>query len=166
LTPHAAIMTCGELPPAAAPGLLGRYGLQAQCLAADLAIPGSYWGEPEAGLRGSRIYFRADTPVHSLLHEASHFVCMTPERRRRLDTNAGSDDAEECAVCYLEILLANCLAPFSSTRCLRDMDAWGYSFREGSARAWFSGDGRDARNWLFAHSLIDSAGQPSWRLRA
>ena len=158
-------MRCGELPPAACHALLARYGLEACRVAPDLAITGSFWGEPEAGLRGQQLFYRDDTPVHSLLHEACHCICMTPARRRRLDTDAGGDDAEECAVCYLEVLLAEHLPPFSATRCLTDMDAWGYSFREGSARAWFEGDGRDARNWLDAHGLIDATGRPTWRLR-
>jgi hypothetical protein len=45
------------------------------------------------------------------------------------------------------------------------MDAWGYSFREGSAQAWFTGDGRAARDWLLAHALIDAQVRPTWRLR-
>jgi len=28
------------------------------------------------------------------------------------------------------------------------MDAWGYSFRLGSARAWFENDAEDAIGWL------------------
>ena len=69
------------------------------------SIPGSYWGESEAGLKGERLYARLDTPVHSVLHEASHYICMTPERRARLDRDAGGDDDEESAVCYLQVLL-------------------------------------------------------------
>ena len=66
-------------------------------------IPGSYWGEREAGLIGAKIFARLDTPLHSVLHESAHFICMTPERRAGLDTDAGGDDAEENAVCYLQI---------------------------------------------------------------
>jgi hypothetical protein len=69
-------------------------------------------------------------------------------------------------VCYLQVLLAERLDGFGSQRCLRDMDAWGYTFREGSARAWFDGDGAQAREWLLDHGLVDSAGQPTLRLRA
>ena len=80
---------------------------RARCsCAAGEVLPGSYWGESEAGLRGNVLYVRADTPLHSLLHELSHYVCMTPERRAGLDRDAGGDDAEECAVCYLQIVLA------------------------------------------------------------
>ena len=159
-------MRCGELPPRACASLLARYQLAACRLDPGAQIPGSFWGEPEAGLIGNRIFYRDDTPVHSLLHEAAHFICMSPARRNALDTDAGGDDAEECAVCYLELLLAEELAPFSQARCLEDMDAWGYSFREGSARAWLEGDGRDARDWLLAHRLIDADTRPTWRRRS
>jgi hypothetical protein len=46
-----------------------------------------------------------------------------------------------------------------------DMDAWGYTFRLGSARAWFERDADDARQWLIAHCLIDDAGAITWRTR-
>jgi hypothetical protein len=39
-----------------------------------------------------------------------------------------------------------------------DMDAWGYTFRLGSARAWFERDAQDARQWLLAHRIIDANG--------
>ena len=48
---------------------------------------------------------------------------------------------------------------------LRDMDAWGYTFRLGSAEAWFERDAADARQWLLAHGLIDAAGRPTFALR-
>ena len=38
--------------------LLGRYGLQCVALAQGEIIPGSFWGESEAGLVGSRLYIR------------------------------------------------------------------------------------------------------------
>lgn len=161
----AEIVRCGELA-AGIETLIARFGVQSVRIADGDPIPGSYWGAPEAGLIGHRIYWRADTPAHSLLHELAHFVCMTPDRRSALDTDAGSDDLEECAACYLEVRLAAHLPPFSAERCLIDMDRWGYSFREGSARAWFDGDGADARAWLQRHGLVDRAGRPCWRLRA
>jgi hypothetical protein len=34
------------------------------------------------------------------------------------------------------------------------MDAWGYSFRFGSARAWFERDADDARGWLARRGLL------------
>ncbi|NIS90685.1 MAG: hypothetical protein GTN98_11520, partial [Woeseiaceae bacterium] len=48
---------------------------------------------------------RSDTPVHSLLHETCHIICMSRERRAELETDAGGDDLEEAAVCYLQVLL-------------------------------------------------------------
>jgi hypothetical protein len=161
----AAVVRCAALGPQSIAALAARFGVEAVPVAAAQAIPGSYWGAPEAGLAGQRIYFRDDTPAHSLLHELCHFICMTPPRRAGLDTDAGGDDDEECAVCYLSILLAPQLTGYDAARCLADMDAWGYSFREGSAGAWFGGDGRDARRWLRRHALIDRSGEPSWRCR-
>jgi len=52
--------------------LLGRYGLKLTLMAPQEWIPGSYWGDSEAGLREDRLYARLDTPVHSVLHETSH----------------------------------------------------------------------------------------------
>jgi len=51
-------------------------------------------------------------------------------------------------------------------RMLRDMDAWGYTFRLGSARAWFEQDATDARRWLRRHGLIDEASKPTFTLKA
>jgi hypothetical protein len=47
-----------------------------------------------------------------------------------------------------------------------DMDAWGYTFRLGSTRAWFEHDAADARTWLITHGLLTKAGAPTWRPRA
>jgi hypothetical protein len=135
--------------------LLDRYGLELTLVAHGEVIPGSFWGEREAGLIGAKLYARLDTPVHSVLHESAHFICMTPERRAGLDTDAGGDDAEENAVCYLQILLAASLPQVGRERMCRDMDEWGYSFRLGSAAAWFAQDAADAREWLIRRHLID-----------
>lgn len=126
-------------------------------------IPGSHWGAPEAGLCGERVYYRHDTPLHSLLHEFCHRVCMDAGRRATLHTDAGGDDDEECAVCLLQFVLAGWLG-VGEARLAADMDAWGYSFREGGALAWLAGDARDAARWLRAHGLIDEAANPTWRL--
>ena len=138
--------------------LLDRYGLALHLVAPEEIIPGSYWGEREAGLIGAQIFARLDTPLHSVLHESAHFICMTPERRAGLDTDAGGDDAEESAVCYLQIVLAEVLPNVGRERMCRDMDDWGYSFRLGSAAAWFTQDADDARAWLIRHGLLDSRG--------
>jgi hypothetical protein len=40
---------------------------------------------------------------------------------------------------------------------LRDMDAWGYSFRLGTAAEWFELDAEDARNWLVSRGWLPGA---------
>ena len=145
--------------------LLDRYGLALHLVAPEEIIPGSYWGEREAGLIGAKIFARLDTPLHSVLHESAHFICMTPERRAGLDTDAGGDDAEESAVCYLQLLLADSLPNVGRERMYGDMDAWGYSFRLGSTAAWFAGDAEDARGWLIRHGLIDARGRVTYACR-
>ena len=145
--------------------LLFRYGLNLALVADGAAIPGCYWGEPEAGLVGHTIHARADTPVHSVLHEASHVICMDPARRTRLHADAGGEYAEEDAVCYLQIVLAGELGVPVDGICA-DMDAWGYTFRLGSAQAWFVQDAAEARAWLMQHGLLTDAGTPTWRLCA
>ena len=145
--------------------LLERYGLEFRQVRDGLTIPGSYWGDAEAGIIGSTVYVRRDTPVHSVLHETCHFICMDAERRAALDTDAGGDDLEESAVCCLQILLADQVAGVGRDRLMQDMDTWGYSFRLGSTRAWFDGDAADARDWLECRGLIGPTGQPTGRLR-
>ncbi len=145
--------------------LLDRYRLELTLVAPDESIPGSFWGEREAGLIGANIYARPDTPVHSLLHEAAHFVCMTDARRTGLHTDAGGDEAEEDAVCFLQILLATLLPDVGPERMCRDMDDWGYTFRLGSAAAWFAEDAEDARLWLLHRGLIDRENCIAYRCR-
>jgi hypothetical protein len=149
------MLLLGAVDRVAVAALLDRYGLMLALVAPDELIPGSYWGDSEAGLQGERLYARLDTPLHSVLHEASHFICMSPERRAGLDRDAGGDDLEESAVCYVQILLAGQLRGVGTERAFRDMDAWGYSFRLGSSRAWFEGDAEDARAWLRQHGVTD-----------
>lgn len=134
--------------------LLAPYGLELIEVAAGQPIPGSFWGEPEAGLIRSGLYVRADTPVHSALHEACHWICMDDERRQVLDRDAGGDIPEENAVCYLQILLADAIPGMGRARMCADMDAWGYTFRLGSAAAWFEHDAEDARAWLEERGLM------------
>ena len=145
--------------------LLAGYGLDLRLAADGEPIAGSYWGESEAGLRGNTLFARHDTPLHSILHEASHYVCMTPERRAGLDRDAGGDDAEECAVCYLQILMADVLTGVAREQICADMDRWGYSFRLGCASAWFEQDAADARSWLLERGLIDERTRLTGALR-
>ena len=145
--------------------LVQRYGVVLHVRGAGEELPGSYWGESEAGLIANQLHVRADTPLHSLLHELSHYICMSGERRAGLDRDAGGDDAEECAVCFLQILLADELPMLGRARMLRDMDAWGYTFRLGSARAWFEQDAADACTCLGRNGVIDERQRPTFRLK-
>lgn len=156
---------CDATTTAALGELLSPYDLHLTGVASGKAIPGSYWGAPEAGLIGNRLLVRPDTPLHSALHEACHFICMDDARRAGLHTDAGGDTDEENAVCYLQILLATHLPGMSASIMMADMDAWGYSFRLGSTQAWFEQDAADARHWLADNKLIDCQGRPSWRCR-
>ena len=153
-----AVLSVADLPGHALSNLLAPLGLRLAAVAADLPIPGSYWGEREAGLIGNVLYLRPDTPVHSALHEACHWLLAAPERREKLHTDAGGSDTEENAVCYLQCLLAKQLAGYSQARCFADMDAWGYTFILGSAAAWFAGDSDDARQFLLQHGWLSADG--------
>lgn len=139
---------------AAPTALLARFGLHLLRVDDCAPIPGSYWGEPEAGLIGHNVYARDDTPVHSLLHEAAHMIVMPAERSAQVHTNASDSIAEEDASCALQILLAEALPGVGSARLMDDMDAWGYTFRLRSARAWFEGDAEDAFAFLVARGII------------
>ena len=145
--------------------LLDRFGLELKLVAVGETIPGSYWGESEAGLVGSNLHARLDTPLHSVLHESAHYICMTPERRVGLHTDAGGDDAEESAVCFLQILMARELKKVGEARIFADMDEWGYSFRLGSTKRWFDEDAEDARLWLIRQGLVDEQGRLTFELR-
>ena len=166
MSPGAAgVLTLAASDAAALRDLLAGYGLTLTLLEPGAPIPGSFWGEREAGLRGQQLYARPDTPVHSVLHEAAHFVCMDAGRRAVLDRDAGGSDLEEAAVCYLQLLLAAQLTAVGRERLLEDMDAWGYSFRLGSTRAWAEEDAQDARDWLAAHGITDARGALTGELR-
>lgn len=138
--------------------LLHQYGLAAVWLPQDAPINGSFWGAPEAGIIGTRVYVRPDTPVHSFLHETGHIICMNPELRQRHTGNAGSGNLEESAVCYLQIVLSRLLPEVGQERMMQDMNTWGYSFRLGSTERWFAEDAVDAQEWLQEHNVIDSDG--------
>jgi len=162
----AAVVPCSPVLRESLQRLFAPYRLCIEHVAARTEIPGSFWGDSEAGLIGDTLFVRDDTPVHSALHEGCHYICMDDSRRTRLHTDAGGDIAEENAVCYLQGLFADRLAGYDRHRLFADMDSWGYSFRLGSARAWFESDADDARDWLQAHRLIDDSGRPTGRLRA
>ena len=165
MTP-AVVLTLAQAGVSVCTELLHPFGLELSLLDPGSDIPGSYWGDSEAGLIGNVLYCRLDTPVHSLLHEACHYICMDDGRREQLERDAGGDHDEENAVCYLQILLADYLPAMGAARMTADMDAWGYTFRLGSARRWFTEDADDARHWLEEKRLIDDRGSMTWRLRA
>ena len=116
-------------------------------------------------LIGNTLYIRNDTPVHSALHESCHYICMDKQRRSKLHTDAGGTAVEENGVCYLQILLSDFIPEMKQQRMLSDMDAWGYSFRLGSAKAWFEKDAEDAAEWLEKNALITSGNTPTWNVR-
>ena len=148
------VLRLGDIGFGPAAALLASHGLHRQAVPEGEAIPGSYWGECEAGLIGTTVYARPDTPVHSLLHEACHLIVMPPERRAGVHTDATDSVPEEDATCYLQILLADQLPGVGRERLMADMDAWGYTFRLGSARAWFEQDAEDARAFLADRLLL------------
>jgi hypothetical protein len=65
----------------------------------------------------------------------------------------------------VQILLAEVLPQAGRARAVADMDAWGYSFREGSTSAWLAGDAVDARAWLIAKGVLTDEGELSGELR-
>lgn len=159
------VITVADTGHEALAALLDRFGLQLVVQSAGERITGSFWGDSEAGVVGFSVFVRPDTPVHSFLHETCHVICMDGERREGLDRDAGGDDLEESAVCYLQVLLADCIDGVGRDRLMSDMDAWGYSFRLGNTRDWFETDADDAREFLLNHGLIGTSGEPTFTLR-
>lgn len=102
--------------------VLNHYGLALHQVAKRSEIPYSFWGSPEAGRRKNQLYVCFDTPVHSILHETCHFICM-PKMRRFLDNiDAAGDIMEENSTCYLQILLSDHIEGFHRTLHMADMD--------------------------------------------
>ena len=149
------VLTLADIDFGDAAALLDRYGLTLERVADGEPIPGSYWGEPEAGIISTTVFARGDTPVHSMLHEACHLIVLPPQRRAAVHTDATDSVAEEDATCYLQIVLAAALPGVGSARLMADMDAWGYTYRLGSTRAWFEHDAEDARQWLLERGLLE-----------
>ena len=147
------VLRVRDLPVDAADTLLSSYGLQLHRVDDDAPIPGSFWGEPEAGVIAHNVYARGDTPVHSMLHEACHLIVLPPERRAQVHTDATDSVIEEDATCCLQIILADALPGVGRARLMADMDAWGYTYRLGSTQAWFEQDAEDARAFLKDHGL-------------
>jgi hypothetical protein len=147
------VMRMAAVPFDAAAALLAQHGLVLHRVADGDPIPGSYWGEPEAGVIAHNVYVRGDTPVHSMLHEACHLIVLPPERRAQVHTDATDSVIEEDATCCLQIILADDLPGIGRARLMADMDAWGYTYRLGSTQAWFEQDAEDARTFLRERGL-------------
>ena len=159
------VLCCGEIKLSELASLLDKFSIQLNLIEDSEIIPGSWFGDPEAGIINNNLYVRNDTPVHSALHESCHYICMSPDRRKNLHTNAGGDYDEENAVCYLSILLSEYINSFGQERMLNDMDEWGYTFRLGSSKAWFEEDAEDAKELLIKYNLIDLKNNPMWKIR-
>lgn len=159
------VVLVADVPLRSIQALLANYGLSLTIQSEREQITGSYWGDNEAGIVGHTVFVRGDTPIHSLLHEACHIICMTHERREQLDRDAGGDDLEETAVCLLQLVLADRIEGVGRERLMRDMDDWGYSFRLGDSKSWFEHDAEDARKWLIDEGLLTVAGEATFRLR-
>lgn len=159
------MLTVADLPANSLEDLLSTYSLIVEFIPNKEKIPGSFWGDSEAGLIKNILYIRPETPVHSALHEACHYICLDSNRRNSLDTDAGGDYDEENAVCYLQILLAAKLSGCSADTIMKNMDSWGYTFRLGSALAWFEKDAEDAQKWLLNERLVDQNNVVTGRLR-
>ncbi len=159
------VLTCGEIAKTGLVGLLTRYSMVLEWVADGQVIPGSFWGDSEAGLIGNRLLVRLDTPLHSALHEACHYICMDQQRRDGLNTDAGGGYDEENGVNYLQILLSGYIPECGRARMFADMDEWGYSYRLGSAQAWFEQDAEDAMQWLLRFGVIDEDDKPTWQVR-
>ena len=160
-SPHASggtdpdVLRLASIDIAAARELLARHGLALACVEDATPIPGSYWGESEAGVIGNVVHARADTPVHSLLHEACHLI-VAPRGKRRaasIPTRPIRRPRKTLpAICRSCSPMA--LPGVGRERLCIDMDRWGYTFRLGSARAWFEHDAEDARAWLAERGLL------------
>jgi len=150
------VLTLADIDFDDASALLASFDLALMHVADGEPIPGSYWGDCEAGIIGNSVHARGDTPVHSLLHEACHLIVLPPERRVGVHTDATDSIEEEDAVCVLQSLLGDALPGVGSERILADMDAWGYTFRLGSARAYVEQDAESAWEWLQERGLVDA----------
>ena len=166
-TPGADVLRLGAGFEDAVAALLAGWGLELGVVADGAPIPFSYHGEPEAGLEERRVWVRADTPLHSVLHEACHALCMDGARRGALARDAGGDFRRG-----KRRLLPADPARRPAARRGRGAAARGHgslgATRSGSARArrWFESEADDARRWLVQHGLTDDAGRPTGRARA
>ena len=66
---------------------------------------------------------------------------------------------------FADVLRLGPTADSSIRALVADMDAWGYTFRLGNARAWFESDAADACIWLRQNGVIDDRNHPTFRTR-
>ena len=116
-----AVITLAEVDRDAVAALLQQHELELVAVPAGQPIPGSFWGDEEAGIIGSSVFARPDTPIHSLLHEACHLIVLPPERRALVHTDATDSIDEEDAACYLQIMLADRLPGVGRARLMADI---------------------------------------------
>jgi hypothetical protein len=98
--------------------LVRRYGAELLQQALTPCCRAHTGARSEAGLRG-RVVRARGPPWHSVLHELSHYRVHDAGAAREPDRDAGGDDAEECAVCYLQIVLASAGAARARTHAAR-----------------------------------------------
>ena len=87
---------------------------------------------------------------------------MSPARRAGLDRDAGGDDAEECAVCYLQILLADELTALAARACCVTWMPGDIPFAW-AAPGWFEQDAADACVWLQSSGVVTEDLRPPTR---
>jgi hypothetical protein len=145
--------------------ILMAYSMRIIELSENQHIPYSFWGESEAGRLRDTLYVRGDTPLHSVLHELCHYICMPNTERAKDLVDAAGSAAEENACCFFQIVLAGFIDSYDQSRLLQDMDTWGYSFRLGSAIRWYTEDAEDTRQWLIEQQVLLPNNQPTWQLR-
>ena len=59
------MLTVANLPAQALQDLLHTYSILVESVANGEVIPGSFWGDSEAGIIRDTLYVRPETPVHS-----------------------------------------------------------------------------------------------------
>ena len=86
---------------------------------------------------------------------------LLPARIEELLSQIARDEAAQIRAAQKELGDIETLAAklggqleLNVSQLMADMDAWGYTYRLGSTRAWFEGDAEDARAWLVERGLL------------
>ena len=133
--------------------LLARYGLAARARRRRRADPRQLLGRTRSRPDRPRVHARDDTPVHSLLHEAAHLIVLPPERARRAYRRHRFGRGRRRRL-RAAVAARRRPARRRPRALMADMDAWGYTFRLGSARAYFERDAEDAGPGCSARGLV------------